>query len=133
ERQGWYKNVDATVEDLAQGLRPGDLLVDYSGGTGILLDRLKLRIFDRPIGMPMVDSSAKFLRVALEKFRDDPRVGLRLIRFLKDQKRLQYLDDVLGPELVERGVDTIASTNAIHLYSELPETLASWARSLRSG
>src|SRR5262249_26798236 len=60
-------------------------------------------------------------------------LGLRLIRFLKDQKRLQYLDDVLGPELVERGVDTIASTNAIHLYSELPETLASWARSLRSG
>jgi len=133
ERHGWYKNLDLTVEDLAHSLRAGDLLVDYSGGTGILLDRLKLRIFDRPIGMLIVDSSAKFLRVALEKFRDDPRVGLRLIRFLKDQKRLQYLDDVLGPELVERGVDTIASTNAIHLYSELPETLASWARSLRSG
>jgi len=133
ERHGWYKNLDPTVEDLAHRLRAGDLLVDYSGGTGILLDRLKLRIFDRPIGMLIVDSSAKFLRVSLEKFRDDTRVGLRLIRFLKDEKRLQYLDEVLGAELVERGVDTIASTNAIHLYADLPDTLASWARSLRPG
>ena len=51
--------------------------MDYSGGTGILVDRLKLRVFDRQVGMLIVDSSAKFLRVALEKFRDDPQVGLR--------------------------------------------------------
>ena len=133
EHHGWYKNLDPTVEDLARSLRAGDLLVDYSGGTGILLDRLKLRIFDLPIGMLIVDSSAKFLRVSLEKFQADPRVGLRLIRFLRDQKRLQYLDEVLGADLVERGVDTIASTNAIHLYFDLPATLASWARSLRPG
>ena len=133
EHHGWYKNLDPTVEDLARSLRDGDLLVDYSGGTGILLDRLKLRIFDRRIGMLIVDSSAKFLRVSLEKFQEDPRVGLRLIRFLKDRKRLQYLDEVLGAEIVKRGVDVIASTNAIHLYSDLPETLASWVRSLRPG
>ena len=59
----------------------GDLLIDYSGGTGILLDRLRLRIFDRRIGVLIVDASAKFLRVALEKYQDDPRVALRLLRF----------------------------------------------------
>ena len=133
EHHGWYKNLDPTVEDLARSLRDGDLMVDYSGGTGILLDRLKLRVFDRQIGMLIVDSSAKFLRVSLDKFRDDARVGFRLIRYLKDEKRLQWLDEVLGPEMVARGVDTVVSTNAIHLYSDLAETLASWARVMRPG
>ncbi|HEY4024894.1 MAG TPA: class I SAM-dependent methyltransferase [Candidatus Dormibacteraeota bacterium] len=133
EHHGWYRNLDPTVEDLARNLREGDLLVDYSGGTGILLDRLKLRMFDRQVGMLIVDSSAKFLRVALEKFRDDPLVGLRLLRYLKDEKRLQELDEVLGPEMMARGVDAIVSTNAIHLYYDLPDTLGSWARTLRPG
>jgi ubiquinone/menaquinone biosynthesis C-methylase UbiE len=133
EHHGWYRNLDPTVEDLTRDLRDGDLLVDYSGGTGILLDRLKLRMFDRQVGMIIVDSSAKFLRVALEKFREDPMVGLRLLRFLKDQKRLLFLDEVLGPEVVTRGVDAIVSTNAIHLYYDLPDTLASWVRTLRPG
>ena len=42
----------------------GHVLIDYSGGTGILLDRLQLRIFDRQVGVVIVDSSPKFLRVA---------------------------------------------------------------------
>jgi SAM-dependent methyltransferase len=133
EHHGWYRNLDPTVEDLTRDLRDGDLLVDYSGGTGILLDRLKLRMFDRQVGVLIVDSSAKFLRVALEKFRDDPLVGLRLLRYLKAEKRLQQLDEVLGPEMMARGVDAIVSTNAIHLYYDLPDTLASWARTLRPG
>ena len=133
ENHGWYRNLDPTVEDLARYLNDGDILVDYSGGTGILLDRLKLRIFDRQVGMLIADSSPKFLRVALDKFRDDERVALRLLRWLKDQGRLQYLDEVLEPDLLARGVDAIASTNAIHLYRDLPETLASWARVLRPG
>jgi SAM-dependent methyltransferase len=133
ENHGWYKNLDPTVAELAEQLGDGDLLVDYSGGTGILVDRLKLRVFDRQVGMLIVDSSAKFLRVALEKFRDDPRVGVRLLRYLKDRKRLELVDEVLGPAMVGRGVDAIASTNAIHLYYDLPETLASWVRSLRPG
>jgi SAM-dependent methyltransferase len=131
EHHGWYRNLDPTVEDLVRNLRDGDLLVDYSGGTGILLDRLKLRMFDRQVGMLIVDSSAKFLRVALEKFRDDPLVGLRLLRYLKDRGRLQYLEEVVGPEMVGRGMDAIVSTNAIHLYHDLADTLDSWARTLR--
>ncbi|MBA2488141.1 MAG: hypothetical protein H0V36_02315 [Chloroflexi bacterium] len=132
ERHGWYKNLDLTVEELAQTLKEGDVLIDYSGGTGILLDRVRLRIFDRPIGMIIADSSAKFLRVAVEKFRDDPRLAFRLMRWMKDQKRLQYLDEVL-PELAGGGIDVIASTNAIHLYMDLAETLDSWVRMLGAG
>src|SRR5262249_34801467 len=117
----------------ARHLEDGQLLVDYSGGTGILLDRLNLRIFDRQIGMLIVDSSPKFLRVALDKFGDEERVALRLLRWLKEKKRHELLDEVIGPELLARGADAIASTNAIHLYRDLPDTLASWARVLRPG
>lgn len=55
ENHGWYRNLDPTVEDLARHLEDGQLLIDYSGGTGILLDRLNLRIFDRHVGMLVVD------------------------------------------------------------------------------
>ena len=133
ENHGWYRNLDPTVEDLARHLEDGQLLVDYSGGTGILLDRLNLRIFDRQIGMLIVDSSPKFLRVALDKFGDEERVAFRLLRWLKEKKRLELLDEVIGPELLARRADAIASTNAIHLYRDLPDTLASWARALRPG
>ena len=133
ENHGWYRNLDPTVEDLARHLKDGDLLIDYSGGTGILLDRLNLRIFDRQVGTLIVDSSPKFLRVALDKFGDEERVAFRLLRWLKEEKRLDLLHEVLGPELLARKADAIASTNAIHLYRDLPETLASWARVLRPG
>src|SRR5713101_2883055 len=131
ENHGWYRNRDPTVEDLARHLEDGQLLIDYSGGTGILLDRLNLRIFDRHIGMLVVDSSSKFLRVALDKFGDEERVAFRLLRWLKEEKRLELLEEVIGPELLVRKADAIASTNAIHLYRDLPDTLASWARVLR--
>jgi ubiquinone/menaquinone biosynthesis C-methylase UbiE len=128
ENHGWYRNLDLTVEQLARELRPGQILVDYSGGTGILLDRLRLRIFDRPVGMVIVDSSPKFLRVALDRFRDDDRVAFRRLRYLPDERRLQHVDEVLGAGFV---ADVLVSTNAIHLYEELEETLRAWARVLR--
>jgi len=133
ERHGWYRNLDWTVEQLASELRDGQILIDYSGGTGILLDRLKLRVFDRSIGMLIVDSSPKFLRVAVEKFKDDHRVGFRLLRYLKDLGRLQHMDEVFEKPLLTRGIDAIVSTNAIHLYSDLPDTLKSWRRVLKPG
>jgi SAM-dependent methyltransferase len=133
EHHGWYDNLQPTVEDLARHLRDGDVLLDYSGGTGILLDRLRLRIFDRRIGTLIVDASAKFLRVALEKYRGDPLVALRLLRHLKEERRLESLDEVLGPEMLARGVDAIACTNAIHLYPDVEETAGAWVRALRPG
>ena len=133
ENHGWYRNLDPTVEDLARHLEDGQLLIDYSGGTGILLDRLNLRIFDRQVGVLIVDSSPKFLRVALDKFGGEERVAFRLLRWLKEQRRLELLEEVVGPELLARKADVITSTNAIHLYRGLEDTLASWARVLRPG
>jgi hypothetical protein len=83
------------VEALAGNLKEDGIMVNYSGGTGILLDRLKLRIFDRRAGLLIVDSSPRFLRVTVDKFATDPRVAFRLLRFLKEEKRISvsYLED----------------------------------------
>ena len=132
-QHSWYRNLDPTVEELVHLLSDGDIVIDYSGGTGILIDRLKLRLFGSQVGAIIVDSSPKFLRVAMEKFGDDSRVGLRLLHYLADERRLQRLDEVLGAELLERGVDFITSTNAIHLYPDVADTVSSWISALRPG
>src|SRR5262249_10544683 len=43
------------------------------------------------------------------------------------------LDEVLGEELLTRGVDAIAAVNAIHLYPDLGEVASAWVRALRPG
>lgn len=131
ENHGWYSNLDHSVDQLAAYARRGDIFVDYSGGTGILAKRLLDRLGDKAVGILIVDSSPKFLRLALEKFKDDERVGFRRIRYLKDEGRLQRLDEVLDPVLRERGADAIVSTNAIHLYYGLDDTVRSWRSLLR--
>ena len=130
ENHGWYRNLDLTVEQLAADLSDGETLIDYSGGTGILLERLRTAIGDRAVGLLIVDSSPKFLRVALDRFRSDERVAFRRIRYLKGERRLQYVDEAL-PAGFE--ADALASTNAIHLYDRLEETLRAWTRVLRPG
>jgi hypothetical protein len=127
ENHGWYRNLDLTVEQLAQGLREGQILIDYSGGTGILLDRLRLQIRDRRVGMVIVDSSPKFLRIALDRFKSDGRVAFRRLRYLREERRLQHVDEVLPPGFIS---DALVSTNAIHLYDELENTLRAWTRVL---
>jgi len=129
---GWYRNLDPTVALVLASLRDGDLLVDYSGGTGILARRL-LRAVRRPIGILIADSSAKFLRVALEELGRDERVAFRLLPYLRAEGRLRTLDEVLEPALLRRGADALTSTNAIHLYTDLAPTLLGWQRSLRAG
>lgn len=133
EDHGWYRNLDRTVADLGAWVQPDHLLVDYSGGTGILVSRLLEELSERRFGILIVDSSPKFLRLALEKLGRHERVAFRLIRYLKEQKRLQLMQEVLGDELLERGLDGLISTNAIHLYYNLAETLGSWRSVLRPG
>jgi len=125
----WYSNLDRTVEQLREFLQDGFLVIDYSGGTGILTDRLLRDVPRSDFGIVVVDSSRKFLRLALEKFRQQERVALRLLAYQKQQRRLQGLDEVL--EL--RAFDCLVSTNAIHLCYGLPEMLASWREVLRPG
>lgn len=132
ERHGWYANLDPTVEDLRSWLREGDVWLDYSGGTGILIDRVLQARPDGGFGVVNVDSSPKFLALSLQKLGHDPRVAFRLLRFLKEERRLQLLDEALDAALVGR-VDALSSTNAIHLYHDLPDTLRSWHRVLRPG
>ena len=88
---GWYKNLEPTIAQVLAALAPGDLLVDYSSGTGILTRRLLSRL-DNSVGIINVDASPKFLRVALESFRDDERVAFRLLHWLKVAKRLESLE-----------------------------------------
>jgi hypothetical protein len=47
--------------------------------------------------MLVVDSSSKFLRVALDRFGDEERVAFRLWRWL-GEKLLELLEEVIGPE-----------------------------------
>jgi hypothetical protein len=132
EHHGWYANLEPTLEELHARLGDGDRIVDYSGGTGILADWLCKRWPDLRAGVLIADSSPKFLRLALEKLRGEDRVAFRLIEFVKAEKRLQRLDEVIDPPL--RGqLDGLVSTNAVHLYYDLADTVASWVRSLRAG
>lgn len=129
---GWYKNLEPTIAQVLAALEPGRLLIDYSSGTGILAKRLLERV-NYPVGLLNVDASAKFLRVALENFSDDQRVAFRLLRWLRNERRLERLDEVAVPKVFSPGADILTSTNAIHLYYDLDDTLTSWARVLRPG
>ena len=126
ETHGWYRNLDRTVEDLTNWVNPGCVFLDYSGGTGILTDRFLQANSAFDGGILIVDSSPKFLRLAVEKLAHDSRVAFRLIRYLRDEKRIQLPQEVIEPPLLERGFDGIVSTNAVHLYYGLEATLTSW-------
>lgn len=133
ENHGWYRNLEPTLDDMQAVIRDGDIVIDYSGGTGILVEHFLKRAPDLQAGHILVDASPKFLRLALEKLGADERVAFRWIRFLKDKKRLEMLDEVLPQTLLDRGVDLLCSTNAIHLYFDLSDTLQSWMRFLKPG
>lgn len=133
ENHGWYDNLEPTVDQLSSFLEDGNLVLDYSSGTGILVDRLRVALGRRRVGILAVDSSPKFLRLAIDKLGDDEDVAFRRIRYLSGEGRLAYVDEVLEDPLLERGVDAVASTNAIHLYHDLVETLAAWRRVLNPG
>ena len=98
-----------------------------------MTDRLLAAVERADFGVLVVDSSPKFLRLALEKFKDTPQVAFGLIRYLKPERRLQLLGEVIGPVMAERGVDALCSTNAIHLYYGLAETLGACIAPLRPG
>ena len=133
EQHGWYRNLDPTVAALLAELAPGSILLDYSGGTGILAARLLHALPELPFGILIADASPKFLRLALEKLGKEERVAFRLLHYLKAERRLETVTEVLSAGLLARGVDTITSTNAIHLYYDLEETLTSWRQVLKAG
>lgn len=129
---GWYKNLEPTISQVLAALSEDKVLVDFSAGTGILAKRLLAATTQR-VGILNVDASAKFLRVAIENLGKDERAAFRLLSYLKPDKRLQLIDEVLEQPMLDRGADIITATNAIHLYYDLPDTLASWSRVLNRG
>lgn len=129
----WYRNLEPILDDLQSTVGGGDIVIDYSAGTGILVERFLERVPQLQAGYVLVDASPKFLRLALERLGKDDRTAFRWLRYLKGEKRLQLLDEVLPETLRARGVDVLCSTNAIHLYYNLPDTLRSWARFLKPG
>lgn len=131
EAHGWYANLDHTVYQLGEALESGSILIDYSGGTGILAQRLLREFPDLDFGVLVVDSSPKFLRLALEKFRNEPRLAFRHIRYLREERRLERVDEVVGSAVLERRVEALASTNAIHLYFDLADTVRAWREVLK--
>jgi SAM-dependent methyltransferase len=130
QRHTWYANLDATVTEAARWLADGATVIDYSGGTGILEERLLAARPDAQAGLLNVDASTKFLRLALEKFGKDPRCAFRLLEYLPAQKRLQTLAEA-APHLPP--VDGVVCANAIHLYPDVPGTARGWHAALRPG
>lgn len=53
-------------------------------------------------------------------------------RVPEEESRLERVDEVLDDEILDRGVDGLVSTNALHLYYDLPETVRSWREVLRA-
>ena len=133
ENHGWYRNLEPTLDELASVVVDGDIVIDYSAGTGILAEHFLRRNASRQVGFVLVDASPKFLRLALDKLGTDERTAFRWIQYLKNQKRLQMLDEVLPPLLLETGAAALCSTNAIHLYYDLLDTLRAWGRVLKPG
>lgn len=133
QHHGWYRNLEPTLDDLQTIVHEDDMVIDYSAGTGILVQQFLRRVPNVQARFILVDSSPKFLRLALEKLGADERCAFRTIGYLKNERRLQLLDEVLPPSIINGGIDALCSTNAIHLYTNLVETLRSWARVLKPG
>lgn len=133
KNHGWYRNLDPTLDEMQALVRDGDVVVDYSAGTGILVEHFLKRAPELRAGYLLVDASPKFLRLALDKLGSDERTAYRWLRFIKEEKRLEMLDEVLPEPIKSGGVNVLCSTNAIHLYFDLPDTLASWGRVLKPG
>ena len=100
EEHGWYDNLNPSVDDLLTQSGSNILVLDYSGGTGILTRRLLAQPNTEHFGVLIVDSSPKFLRLALEKSKTDSRVAYRLIRFLRSEKRLETLAEVVDQSIL---------------------------------
>lgn len=123
---------DPVIAQVLSVLDDNKIMVDYSCGTGQFTERL-LRHFTGAIRILNVDASPRYMRIAVDRFKDDHRVALRLLGKDRDSGKLERFDTVAKELVEEPGVDVLTSTNAIHLYPDLQDTLESWYRVLRPG
>ena len=79
--------MDNTVNQISRDISEGDIILAYSGGAGILANRLLSNLGKSSyLGILIVDFSPKFLRLAIEKLKSDSRAAYRLISFKKGEK-----------------------------------------------
>ncbi len=123
---------EPTIAQLITILGDDKVLIDYSCGTGQFTERL-LQYCGDFVRILNVDVSPRYLRIAADRFRNDARVALRLLKKSSNGHSYEYVDDVLNDLISDREADILTCTNAIHLYPNLFETLGSWYRALRPG
>lgn len=126
------KSWDPTIAQVLSVLDDKHVILDYSCGTGIFTERL-FEYVQHPTRVLNVDVSPRYLRLVAKKFEVDERVALRLLQRTGTNGQFQALDQVMGEDLLDRGIDILTSTNAVHLYPNLSETFESWSRVLRRG
>lgn len=123
---------EPTIAQIISALDGGEVVIDYSSATGQFTKRL-LKAIQNPVRILNVDVSPRYLRIAVQRFQHDARVALRLLRRNANGQSFQRIEEVAGELVPHQGFDILTSTNAIHLYPNLPETLESWHRVLRPG
>ena len=127
----WYDNLDYLVKLSSEYFNEDDLIMDYSCGTGIFCERLLKIKIDSP-RILMLDSSPKYLKLSYEKFHRNYKFFFRLIKFIKEENRLQTIEESIGSKSSEL-LDGIVCTNAIHLYPNIQDTIKSWHNILVKG
>ncbi len=127
----WYDNLDYLVKLANEYFGEDDLIMDYSCGTGIFCERLLKIKIDSP-RILMLDSSPKYLKLSYEKFHRNYKFFFRLIKFIKEENRLQTIEESIGTKSSEL-LDGIVCSNAIHLYPSIEDTIKSWYNILVKG
>ena len=119
----WYDNLNYLVELSKEYFNEDDFIMDYSCGTGIFPERLLKSTVSCP-RILMMDSSPKYLKLSYDKFGRNYKFYFRLMKYLKEENRLQTIDESMGGTYKEL-LDGIICTNAIHLYPNISETIKS--------
>ncbi len=120
----WYDNLNYLINVSTETFNDDSLVMDYSCGTGIFSE--KLNLYNCTPHIVMMDASLKYLRLAYEKFKDNPKYSFRLLDLKKGIEE-SLVDNLEGK------LDGIVSTNAIHLYPTIDETIKSWNGLLKKG
>ena len=127
----WYDNLNYLVDLSKEYFNDDDFIMDYSCGTGIFPERLLKSNVSCP-RILMMDSSPKYLKLSYDKFGSNYKFFFRLMKYLKEENRLQTIDESIGEDYKEL-LDGIICTNAIHLYPTISDTIKSWNKLLVKG
>jgi len=127
----WYDNLNYMVDLSKKYFNDDDFIMDYSCGTGIFPERLLKSTVSCP-RILMMDSSPKYLKLSYDKFGNNYKFFFRLMKYLKEENRLQTIDESMGEDYKEL-LNGIICTNAIHLYPTISDTIKSWNKLLVKG